>query len=178
MRANNGTVGSRTSKSVALPPTYLLCFLKSVCSRFTYANTRGKSAGFRRGVMLQLLSGPLQTGLHLLPPPLPAVSSASLARVAFPCGETTGLPRSAAVTVWVRSRLFAGGSTTAPKEFGASGPDHVPFGPSDSASCACPCSGVYQRFTWVDLATRSWFPTSLMLKVATLPSRSSHHPGG
>ena len=33
------------------PPTFLHCFLKSVCSRFTYANTRGKSAGFRRGVM-------------------------------------------------------------------------------------------------------------------------------
>jgi hypothetical protein len=32
------------------PLTFLLCFLKSVCSPFTYANTRGKSAGFRRGV--------------------------------------------------------------------------------------------------------------------------------
>ena len=28
---------------------------------------------------------------------------------------------------WVRSRLSAGGSTTAPEEFGASGPGHVPF---------------------------------------------------
>ena len=50
--------------------------------------------------------------------------------------ETTGLPRSAAVPVWVRSRLSAGGPTTAPEEFGDSGPGHVPFGPSVSASCA------------------------------------------
>jgi hypothetical protein len=127
------------------PPTCLLCFLKSVCSRFTYANTRGKSAGFRRGVMsrperpvAQPLSGPLQAGFRLLPPPLPAASSTPLAKAAFPDGETTGLPRSAAVTVWVRSRLSAGGATTAPEEFGASGPDHVPFGPSVSASCAWP----------------------------------------
>ena len=66
-----------------------------------------------------------------------------LLRVAFPCGRghgggTTGLPRSAGVTVQVRSRLSAGGASAAPEEFGASGLDHVPFGPSDSASCACP----------------------------------------
>src|SRR5262249_5612199 len=42
----------------------------------------------------------------------------------------TGLPRFVAVPVWVRSRLSAGGATTAPEEFGASGPGHVPFGPS------------------------------------------------
>jgi hypothetical protein len=55
-------------------------------------------------------------------------------RVAFPArcraGGTTGLPRSAGVTVWGRSRLSAGGASTAPGEFGAPGPDHVPFGPS------------------------------------------------
>src|SRR5437868_15437976 len=55
-----------------------------------------------------------------------------LLRVAFPCGrgqngETTGLPRSADVTVRVRSRLSAGGASAAPEEFGASGLDHVPF---------------------------------------------------
>ena len=68
--------------------------------------------------------------LLLYPPP-----HRRLLRGRFPDGnglspeETTGLPRSAAVTVWVRSRLFAGGATTAPEEFGASGPDHVPFWP-------------------------------------------------
>ena len=90
-----------------------------------------------RGVMSQPLSGLLPAGLRLLPPPLPAVPSASLAS-RFPGGETTGLPRSADVPVWVRSRLSAGGSSSAPEEFGAPGPGHVPFGPSDSASCAWP----------------------------------------
>src|SRR5438067_4977694 len=47
-----------------------------------------------------------------------------------PAGETTGLPRSAGVTGWVRSRLSAGGASAAPEEFGASGLDHIPFGPS------------------------------------------------
>jgi len=40
---------------------------------------------------------------------------------------------------WVRSRLYAGGSSSAPGEFGAPGPGHVPFGPSLSAPLACPC---------------------------------------
>src|SRR5438105_3026554 len=59
-------------------------------------------------------------------------------RFAFRCGgphwETTGLPRSADVPEWVRSRLSAGGSSAAPGEFGAPGPAHVPFGPSDAAA--------------------------------------------
>ena len=67
--------------------------------------------------------------LLLYPPPLRLAS-----RLAFPAGcpvgETTGLPRSAAVTVWVRSRLFAGGASAALEEFGASRLDHVPFCPS------------------------------------------------
>lgn len=159
--------GYGREKAVGRP--HLLCFLKSVCSRFTYANTRGKSAGFRRGVMSQPLSGPLPAGIRFLSPPLPAASSASLARVAFPFGETTGLPRSAAVTVWVRSRRSVGGASTAPGEFGAPGPDHVPVGPSDSAPCAWPRDGAYRRFTWVDRTTPSWFPTPAVLGVATGP---------
>jgi hypothetical protein len=39
----------------------------------------------------------------------------------------------------VRSCLYAGGSSSTPDEFGASGPDHLPFGPGVSASCACSC---------------------------------------
>jgi hypothetical protein len=127
------------------PPTFLHCFLKSVCPPFTYANTRGKSAGFRRGVMSSLKRNAYPThyrpafacSLLLYPPP-----QGLALRFAFPvgclAGETTGLPRSAGVTVWGRSRLSAGGASAAPEEFGASGPDHVPFGPSDSASCAWP----------------------------------------
>src|SRR5439155_17896864 len=75
--------------------------------------------------------------LLLYPPPLGLAS-----RLAFPAdhpvGEMTGLPRSAGVTVWGGSRLSAAGASAAPGEFGAPGPDHVPFGPSDSASCAWP----------------------------------------
>src|SRR6266568_869157 len=36
-----------------------------------------------------------------------------------------------------RTHLYAGGSTSAPEEFGAPGPGHLPFGPSVSAACAC-----------------------------------------
>src|SRR5207248_10805623 len=39
----------------------------------------------------------------------------------------TGLPRCVAEAAWVRSRLYAGGSSSAPGEFGAPGPGHVPF---------------------------------------------------
>jgi hypothetical protein len=74
---------------------------------------------------------------------LPPLSCGPLLREAVPAsvtcavGRTTGLPRSADVPGWVGSRLYAGGSTSAPEEFGASGPVHVPFGPSVSAACAC-----------------------------------------
>ena len=61
-----------------------------------------------------------------------------LLRVAFPCGEATGLPRSAAVTVWVRSRLCAGGTSAALPVDRSPYLDRLPFGPSVSASCACP----------------------------------------
>jgi hypothetical protein len=60
--------------------------------------------------------------LLLYPPPRQL-----LLRAAFPDGETTGLPRSAAVTVWVRSHLSAGGITAALEEFGASRLGHLPF---------------------------------------------------
>src|SRR5205807_1495673 len=33
------------------------------------------------------------------------------------------------------------------------------------------CDDVYQRFTWVDQPTRSWFPTPWMLRVAALALR-------
>jgi len=91
-----------------------------------------------RGVMSQPLSAPLQVGIRFLPPPLPATPSAHLA-TRFPKGRAAGLPRCVAETAWVRSRLYAGGSTSAPAEFEASGPGHLPFGPSLSAPLACSC---------------------------------------
>src|SRR5262249_59709109 len=74
----------------------------------------------------------------LLYPPPPGLALRLAVPTGHPGGGTTGLPRSAGVTVWGGSRLSAGGAATAPGGFGAPGPDHVPFGPSDSASCAWP----------------------------------------
>ena len=51
--------------------------------------------------------------------------------------RATGLPRSAGGTTrWFRSRLFAGGAPSAPEEFGASGPDHLPFWPKPNSAAA------------------------------------------
>ena len=92
---------------------------------------------------MQPLSAPLQNGIRFLPPPLPAAPSAHLAvrfpssPLAYGAGRTTGLPRSADVPQWQRPHLYAGGSPSAPQEFGACGPGHAPFGPSGSAACAC-----------------------------------------
>jgi hypothetical protein len=49
-------------------------------------------------------------------------------------GKTTGLPRFADVPEWIRSRLYAGGSSSAPEEFVASGPGHMPFWPKRISS--------------------------------------------
>ena len=68
------------------------------------------------------------------------LSRGPLSREAFPsslvceAGKTTGLPRSADVSEWMRSRLYAGGSSSAPEEFVASGPGHVPFWPKRISS--------------------------------------------
>jgi len=85
---------------LALPlPTYLRRPLKSVCQVLSWRQTREKSAGFHRRIMLQQrtqgespsvvllsalstaqpLSAPLQHGIRFLPPPLPAAPSAHLA---------------------------------------------------------------------------------------------------
>src|SRR5262245_55679508 len=70
--------------------------------------------------------------LVLYPPP-----HGLLSRVAFPCGETTGLPRSADVPGWGGAQLFAGGAVSPAGELRAPGPAHVPFGSSVIASFAC-----------------------------------------
>src|SRR3954451_20214466 len=67
---------------------------------------------------------------------------------------------------WVRPRPYAGGTSSAPEEFAASGPSHVPFGPSLSAPLACLCLRRLRRFTWVGHTTRPWSPTAAVLAVA------------
>src|SRR5262249_51607085 len=119
----------------------LICFASS--SRFASRSRRptpeGSQHSFESGSGRRCGPYPLHYrtafafSLLLYPP-----SHRLLLRVAFPSGEATGLPRFAAVTVWVRSRLSAGGTSAALEEFGASRLGHLPFGPSVSASCACP----------------------------------------
>jgi hypothetical protein len=105
-----------------------------------------------RGVMSQPLSAPLQVGIRFLPPPLPATPSAHLA-TRFPKGRATGLPRCVAETAWVRSRPYAGGSTSAPDEFEASGPGHLPFWSKPVSTFGLFLVTTLQRFTWVDHTT-------------------------
>src|SRR5262249_19762468 len=93
-----------------------------------------------RGVMLPSGSTPIRpvTGRRWLAP-----SSFTRCPVGGPCGllSLAGGRRAYHVPLTYqgggRSQLFAGGSPSAPDEFRASGPDHVPFGPGVSASCAC-----------------------------------------
>src|SRR5579859_2281165 len=98
----------------------------------------------------QPLSAPLQHGIRFLPPPLPAVPSARLATRVPSTPWHTGREDNRLTTFRRHNRvdrpyLYAGGSTSAPEEFEASGPGHVPFGPSDSAACACSSPGCALR---------------------------------
>ena len=82
----------------------------------------------------------------------PSLSPSSFTRcpIGSPCGsrslgpvgvrgrEDNRLTTFRRCTGVVRPHLYAGGSASAPREFGAPGPGHVPFGPSVSAACACP----------------------------------------
>ncbi len=73
-----------------------------------------------------------------------APSSCTRSPIGSPCGSRSPRGGRRAYHVaplkpaWVRSRLYAGGSTSASEEFGAPEPGHVPFGPSLSASLAWP----------------------------------------
>ena len=119
-----------------------------------------------RGVMCSTPIRPI-TGRPSLPP-----SSFTRRPVGSPCGwpSLAGGRRAYHVasqeSSWVRPRLYAGGTSSAPEEFGASGPGHVPFGPSLSAPLACLCLRRLRRFTWVDHTTRPWSPTAVVLAVA------------
>src|SRR5262245_1486280 len=57
----------------------------------------------------------------------PSCERLSLTCLVYQAGKATGLPRCADVPEGVGSRLYAGGSTAAPGEFGAPGPGHIPF---------------------------------------------------
>jgi len=67
----------------------------------------------------------------------------------------TGLPRSVDVPAWVRSRLFAGGASSAAGDGRTPALDHLPFGSSVQHLTLVLVHDVYQRFTWVDPTTPS-----------------------
>src|SRR5262245_9436603 len=87
-----------------------------------------------RGMMLQPLSTRLPHGLRFFLRPVPAGASQSLTWLLPRWGTPTGLPRSACLPAWGRSRLSADGAPSATGEFGAPAPAHIPFGPSVSST--------------------------------------------
>ena len=124
-----------------------------------------------RGVMSQPLSGRLPAGLRLLPPPLPAALAGHLTiPLAARRQQGNGL------TTFRRGNKLGGAGRVSPPVV-----PHLRWRssePPDLTTCllaqACQhlwlvlCDDVYRRFTWVDRATSSWAPTTLMLAVAVL----------
>jgi hypothetical protein len=157
------------AKVVATSPTVPLRLLRRLADGSRPPTPEGSRPAFARSDVAAG-STPVRpiTGRPSLPP-----SSFTRSPIDSPCGWSTlaGGLRAYHVAsrehAWVRSRLYAGGSSSPPGESGAPGPGHVPFGPSLSAPWACLCSRRLRRFTWVDRTTRSWSPTALVLAVAT-----------
>jgi hypothetical protein len=125
-----------------------------------------------RGVISQPLSGPLQTGFHFRPRPLPAAPSARLA-AGLPSREDDGL------TTLHRKNPRGLGPASTPvalhlRRMTSQHPGLATyhFGPSLSAPLACLCLRRLRRFTWVGHTTRPWSPTAAVLAVAI----SAHAP--
>ena len=121
----------------ALPPeTFLLCPLSRLAVGSLPSTPEGSQPAFARGDV----ATPIRpaTGRPSLPPP-----SSTRRPVGSPRGGPTLAGGRRAYHVaspessWVRPRLYAGGTISAPGELGAPGPGHVPFGPSLSAPWAC-----------------------------------------
>ena len=95
-----------------------------------------------RGMMLSgypdAIPIPPITGWHSLAP-----SSCARSPIGLPCGSLSQREDYGFTTFrmstheWVRSRLFAGGASSALDDFEASTPGHLPFGSSLSAPLAC-----------------------------------------
>jgi hypothetical protein len=74
-----------------------------------------------------------------------------------------GLPRFVCIPAWVRSRLSAGGASSATGEVRAPVPDHLPFGPSLLA-----LAGLVSTFGLLELTT--FISDSHMLTIPRHPS--------
>jgi hypothetical protein len=132
-------VQAAPAEVVATSPTVLLCLLRRLADGSRPPTPEGSGPAFAWS-NLAIGSTPIRpiTGRRSLPP-----SSFTRSPIDSPCGSSSlaGGLRAYHVAsrehAWVRSRLDAGGSSSAPGEIGAPGPGHVPFGPSLSAPLAC-----------------------------------------
>jgi hypothetical protein len=111
----------------ALPPaSYLLCPPSRLAVGSHPPTPGGSQLAFARGDVPTPIR--LITGRPSLPPP-----SFTRRPVGSPCGGPTLAGGRRAYHVasqessWVRPRLHAGGTSSAPDEFAASGPGHLPF---------------------------------------------------
>ena len=160
-------MAGRTSEVIATRRQF--CFASYAGWLTVHARRHPREVGpLSRGV-ISPGSTPIRpiTGRPSLPP-----SSFTRRPVGSPCGGPTLAGGLRAYHVasqepsWVRSRLDAGGTSSAPGDVATPGPGHVPFGPSLSAPLACFCLRRLRRFTWVGHTTRPWSPTALVLAVA------------
>ena len=115
---------------------------------------------------MQPLSAPLQDGLRLLPHPLPASASVGLA-ASLPRRDGDGFTTFRQCTV----RRLGRASSPGERRPRAVSSEYRSLSPCLLAQACQPLwpvitNGVYQRFTCVDLTSRSWFPTALRLAVA------------
>jgi len=139
---NASVVAAAPARTVTVPPTFLRCCPTPVGCPLTCAHTRGKSAPFSGGVMSPHGSTPLRpiTGRPSLPPSsstrCPIRSSCDSPCCPKAAGQRAYHVPQAEPSGWFRPRLYAGGTTSAPGEFGAPGPDHMPFGPEPDSSAA------------------------------------------
>ena len=124
------------ARAVTAPPTVLLCSLRRLAVFSRPPTPEGSQPAFA----WDDVATPIRpvTGRPSLAP-----SSCTRSPIGSPCGS---LSRSGGLRAyhvaslkpaWVRSRLYAGGSSAAPGEFGAPGPGHLPFGPGLTAPLAC-----------------------------------------
>ena len=121
--------GAAPATTLAVAPTVLRCPLR----RFTDGSRPPTPEGSLPACAWGNVPTPIRpiTGRRSLAP-----SSSTRCPVGAPCGVPTPKGRQRAYHVpqvyqrWFRSRLSAGGATSACSEFGAPQPDHMPFGPS------------------------------------------------
>src|SRR5216684_8620336 len=129
----------------------VICFASSVClpNVLVIKDQREVCPLARRGLVL--LSAPLQSGLRLLPPPIPPRPWAPLTGC-FPLRETCGLTTfRVRINEWGRSRLFAGGPASTVREEGSSYTEpRAILAQASQRLWLVGSHDVYQRFTSVD----------------------------